>query len=167
MESWAKLSIADNTSTNHKIARLLNLCHVGCLNHLLNLDIKDWLKNDDELTKVVTVIEDVMKKSKTLKNAARLSEFTDLRPVLNNETIWSGIRLMIERFIHIRSQLIQVADDDRSDINFDRSLEFLKRCERYNKYMVQIDTVTKYLQTSKQPFELGRLAIDIMCKKIE
>jgi len=33
--------------------------------------------------------------------------------------------------------------------------------------MVKIDTITKYLQTSKQPFEIGCLTVDIMCEKLE
>jgi hypothetical protein len=36
--------IADNTSVNKKIARILELPHVGCTNHKFNLEVEDYLK---------------------------------------------------------------------------------------------------------------------------
>ena len=39
LEKWAVCAVADNTYTNHKVASLLGIPHVGCLNHLLNLNV--------------------------------------------------------------------------------------------------------------------------------
>ena len=39
LEKWAVCAIVDNCATNRKVARLLNLAHVGCVNHLFNLDV--------------------------------------------------------------------------------------------------------------------------------
>ena len=40
VEKWTICCIADNTSKNHIIARLLGLPHIDCLNHLLNLYVR-------------------------------------------------------------------------------------------------------------------------------
>lgn len=75
--------------------------------------------------------------------------------------------MIIKRFIRIRQELMRVADDKQSDIDNDITHAFLNWCNRYNTYMIQIDKVTKYLQTSCQPFELTRLAIDTLLTKIQ
>jgi hypothetical protein len=36
--------IADNTSVNKKIARILELPHVSCTNHKFNLEVEDYMK---------------------------------------------------------------------------------------------------------------------------
>jgi hypothetical protein len=43
---WVKASIADNTSTNLKVARLIGCPHVGCNNHKLNSDVELMVAND-------------------------------------------------------------------------------------------------------------------------
>ena len=110
LDEWVVCSIADNTSKNHKVARILNKAHVGCQKHLLNLDIRQWISGDRTLDELVESITSVMKQAKTLKNTAKLQKFTMLTPILNNKTRWSGIRLMLDQFICIRTELIAVAD---------------------------------------------------------
>lgn len=44
VKKWTMCYIADNKSTNHKLTHLVGLLHIGCLKHLLNLDIKQWVK---------------------------------------------------------------------------------------------------------------------------
>ena len=116
---------------------------------------------------LVESITGVMKDAKTLKNTAELSSFTHLKPIINNETRWSGIRLMLDRFIEIRTELIATADLEGSTIGINRSVQFLRKCKKYQVYMEQIDSVTKYLQTRCQSFETARLELDTMMKQVE
>ena len=51
---------------------------------MLNLDVKQWAKEDLILSDIIDEIGTVMKEAKTLKNAAKLSELTHLKPVLCN-----------------------------------------------------------------------------------
>ena len=60
--------IVDNTSTHQKIARLIKLHHIGCLNHLLDLDIKQWIIEDATSNDLVTNIAALIKEAKTLNN---------------------------------------------------------------------------------------------------
>ena len=166
VEKWTMCCIADNTSTNHKIARLLKLPHLGCLNHLLNLDVQDWIKDDNILNGIVSNIGELMKEAKTLKNSAKLAEFTHLKPVLDNKTRWSGVRMMLERFLRIRQELMSVADDEATTLTVDHGIVFFNRCKRYLSYMEQIDSVTKFLQNRVQPFEQARLAIENLIEKV-
>ena len=115
----------------------------------------------------MTTIGDLMKEEKTFKNAAKLAEFTRLKPVLNNETRWSGYRMMMERFVRIRQELISVADDEATTITVDHSIQFFNSYKKYLAYMDQIDSVTKFLQNRAQPFEQARLAIENLLDKLD
>lgn len=55
--------IVDNTSTNHKIARIFKKNHIECSNNLLNLDEKRWIDRDHNLNTLVCYVGIVMKKS--------------------------------------------------------------------------------------------------------
>ncbi|GFH44601.1 hypothetical protein CTEN210_01075 [Chaetoceros tenuissimus] len=167
IDDWCMCVIADNTSTNRKTARLLGLPHIGCLNHLLNLDINDWVKEDASLSELVEHLRKVMKEAKNLKNIGRLREFTHLAPYLNNATRWSGIRIMIERFLKIREALRQVAEDERTELQVDTSAAFADRCTKYLNYMVEIDSVTKKLQERCLPFCDGRIMLDDIASRVD
>ena len=41
LADWAKAAIADNTTINQKVYRLMGLPHVGCNSHKFNLDIEE------------------------------------------------------------------------------------------------------------------------------
>ena len=102
IKTWAKASTADNCATNSKLARLLGLPHVPCSNHLLNPDVKKWVKEDKALKNLIENIVRTMKQAKTQKNTTALSAETHLKLVLHNETRWSGIRSMLACFVRIR-----------------------------------------------------------------
>ena len=46
---FALAQVADSTALNPKIARLLEIIHVACRNHCLNLACRDMEKEDTEL----------------------------------------------------------------------------------------------------------------------
>ena len=64
IEKWAKASIADNCNVNVKVATIMELPHVGCSNHKLNLDINDWIESDSKLNET---IEDMKKDEYEMK----------------------------------------------------------------------------------------------------
>ena len=107
LEEWALCCIADNTLTNNKTARLLKITHVGCLNHLQNIDTQEWIMTTQDLKEVVDKIIKVMKEARTLKNRSILSESTELVALLPKITHWSSVRIMLDRFIKIYMELLQ------------------------------------------------------------
>ena len=80
---WAVCQIADNCSTNRRVAELMKLPHVGCLSHELHLDINGIVTKDKRLETVIESIHRTMKSSKTsLFNRALLRNVTSLSPVI-------------------------------------------------------------------------------------
>jgi hypothetical protein len=145
--NWAKASIADNASTNCKVASLLDLPHVGCNNHKLNLDIKEWMKIDLNLKNAISGVATTMKEAKlSLKNAAILSELTPLKPILCNKTRWSGKFQVLDRFLRIRPALIEAANHEDSDLDVNASPPFCQRVQKYHKPMQKLNEITVKIQ---------------------
>ena len=167
IKTWAKASTADNCATNSKLARLLGLPHVPCSNHLLNPDVKKWVKEDKALKNLIENIVRTMKQAKTQKNTAALSAETHLKLVLHNETRWSGIRSMLACFVRIRDQLIDVAETDGCELEVEESGLFVRRCKKYLLHKEQFDTVTKLLQTRLQPLNEARDLLEDIIKENE
>ncbi len=149
LTDWAKAAVADNTTTNRKTCRILGLPHVGCNNHKLNLDMESWVTADNELKETLEKIASTMKSAKnSLKNAAILSELTNLKPVLYNKTRWSGKFDTIDRFIRIRSDLITAANNIECDVEVEDGMNFLRTCEKYHRIMKRMNEITIKMQTS-------------------
>ncbi len=62
---WAVCQVADNCSTNRRIAELMELPRVGCLSHKLHLDINDMITKEKRLETVIVSIHRTMKSCKT------------------------------------------------------------------------------------------------------
>ena len=168
VSEWGKACIADNTSTNRKTAKILNLPHVGCNNHKLNLDIEDWAKQDVALLDVLNSIGMTMKSAKnSLKNAAILSELTPLKPVIYNKTRWSGKFDMLSRFLRIRCQLIQVAADEESNMHVNDSPMFLQSVKKFHRSMEVLNKVTIKLQQRCKTLSSCRVLLDYIIQKKE
>lgn len=77
---WVLCQLADNTNLNPKIARLLEIFHVGCKNHAVDLDVGDaltkkaeddpWQNNEivDTIDSVGLTIRDLRNKDKAAAN---------------------------------------------------------------------------------------------------
>jgi hypothetical protein len=50
---WVKAIIADNAQVNIKLCNLLHVPHIGCRNHLLALDLKDSIAEDQVLNDLI------------------------------------------------------------------------------------------------------------------
>ena len=161
IEKWAVCCIADNTTTNQKTAKLLKIPHVGCENHLLNLDVKDWIENDGVLHDIVMKLKNILKEARTLKNTSMLQSLTHLKALLPNETRWSSVKIMIERFIKIHQHLVDLENtSDTFDMQGAHSAAFLSKCEKYMVYMNEIDAITVAIQKKCMSFEEIRSMMD-------
>ena len=168
MEKWVVCTTADNCATNRKVARLSNLARVGCVNYLLNLDVQEWSKDDTILNHTVETLKAVMNNARTLKNQGILRTLTELKVILPYETRWSGVRLMIDWFLRIRRELSRMAEiSEIFALNDASGNTFRWKCERYHKYMIEIDDVTKELQTRSYTFEQSRSILDELISCVE
>ena len=137
LEKWVVCTTADNCATNRKVARLLNLAQVGCVNYLLNLDVQEWSKDDTILNHTVETLKAVMNNARTLKNQGILRTLSELKVILPYETRWSGVWLMIDRFLRIRRELSRMVEiSERFALNDASGNTFRRKCERYHKYMI-------------------------------
>ena len=89
---------------------------VPCANHLLNLDMKSYLTDEETVTTMIEQICEVMKQSKTLTNAAVLTRYTNYKSVLPNVTHWSSTELALARFVQVYDALVCTAEDCDSDL---------------------------------------------------
>ena len=73
LREWAVAATSDNAAVNLKLTKILGLQQIPCGNHLLNLDVKEFVKNDVVLNELVDSISDVMRQVKmSIKNTAVL-----------------------------------------------------------------------------------------------
>ncbi|KAG6961193.1 hypothetical protein JG688_00009223, partial [Phytophthora aleatoria] len=94
--------VADNCSSNLPL--------VGCASHRYNLAVNRYLAAyEPELA----TLNQLMVKLRHCNNAAKLSKFTDLKPIKRNVTRWSSTFEMVLRYKSIRDSIRQVeAVDD-------------------------------------------------------
>jgi hypothetical protein len=105
---WITNQTADSASVNLKLAKLMNIPHVNCENHLLNNEVKLWLanstieENDDNarsfgLSTVVKYIHRTMLDLKANKSHAALCSKMELAPTIGNETRWLSSHSMMTK----------------------------------------------------------------------
>eukprot|EP00171_Calliarthron_tuberculosum_P002931 IDg2931t1 len=165
---WTTCSIADNCAVNKRLAFLLNVPHVGCMSHKLNSEVKEMVQRDASLARTIDSIHETMTNCKRrLKNRAMLRNLTHLAPVTYNETRWSGIKQMLNRFVEIRQDLIAVADMDDATVSIDRGPRFEVRVKKYSKMLTEIDTVTLELQKRGATLSDCRYAVNILREVVE
>ena len=92
----------DNCNLNKAIANNIGVPLIGCASHRMNLAVKDYLKDSEDLLDKINIL---MKKLSTLKGAAALRRKTTLRAVTRNDTRWSSVFKMVERMIEIQPLL--------------------------------------------------------------
>lgn len=74
---------------------------------------------------------------------------------------------MLQRFLRIRDELIQVSDEDRSDVAINHIEAFKNKVTRYCKQLEQIGITTKYLQTRKLPPSHCQNSLDLLIAEIQ
>jgi hypothetical protein len=81
---------------------------IGCGSHKFNLAVVKWIKEQPNLTDIISKVAAVMKKASTLKVAAKLAklaQLTNYACVKANETRWSSTFNMVHRYFQIQPQL--------------------------------------------------------------
>lgn len=161
VHEWVLCQLADNCSVNKRIADLLEIPHVGCNNHKLNLEVRRMIDANSRIQGTIESIHKTMKSCKSgLKNRALLRNITDLCPVLNNQTRWSSIYQMLTRYNRIRDALIRVADSSESSLNMNRSSVFKSKALIYAKQFSEINVVTVELQKQGLSLSDARYILD-------
>ena len=167
-DEWCISQTADNCNLNHSIASKLNIAHVGCSSHKLNLDIEEMVRRDVQLKQCIESVHKTMSDCKTkIRNRAMLQNISSFTPILECKTRWSGKYLMLKRFTQIYDQLRQVAEDERSTVAMNLTSEFKSDTGRYCKMLRQLDDVTKFLQTDLLPLSDCRLALNTIAEAVD
>ena len=133
-ENWITNQTADSASVNLKLAKLLGVAHINCKNHLLNNEVKLWLKNstahDDDILgmmrnfgsgTVCKIIHNTLLDLKTNKNRALLRQTTDLSPTIGNETRWGSSHNMLYKWHAIEANCELASANDGATIVIKRS----------------------------------------------
>ena len=168
LNQWCTCLIADNTNLNCKIARLCGVPHIWCNSYKLNLEVNSMMNRHADLKSTISCIHDLMRAAKSgLKNAALLRNLTELRPVLNNETRWSGKFLMLQRFTKIRNELIDVSNNEDGSIPINVSIPFSNKVAKYAEILGEMDVVTRQLQKKGYTLADCRQDLDTLIEAVE
>ncbi|GMF21487.1 unnamed protein product [Phytophthora fragariaefolia] len=100
--------VAENYAVNRKVADLLEVHLVGYASHRLNLGAQLFMADHASL---LDKLQSLMRKN-----------FTDLRPVLSQETSWDSTYMMVKRFFAIQD-FIDTTDDDVAELMLTRHEE--------------------------------------------
>ena len=90
------------------------------------------VKNDISLSETVDSIHNTMVDCKSkLKNRAVLRSLTDLAPISQNATRWSGKYNMVTRFNRIRTELTAAADHQNTTVRINTTTSCKLQAQRY------------------------------------
>eukprot|EP00171_Calliarthron_tuberculosum_P022474 IDg22474t1 len=131
---WCVCFIGDNASVNLKLARISETPHVSCLSHKLNLELNQMASKHIDLGRTIDHVHDTMKSVKTrLKNSAVLRNLTDLRPVMHNQTRWSGKISMLKRYGEIHEELVEASNHTDAEIPIHGGAGFITKVNKYTR----------------------------------
>ncbi len=120
-------------------------------------------KNDENLENLISSVRKAMLEFKSKnKNRTMLKTLAKLGPILDSKTRWNGKYLMLKRFLEIREKMIEVSDQQYSNISIDRSLYFKNKVEKFVSQLSEINSVSLDLQTSGQSLSDCYQAVDIL-----
>ncbi|ETN06302.1 hypothetical protein PPTG_13659 [Phytophthora nicotianae INRA-310] len=88
-----KFIVGDNCSVNKRLANMMGVPLVGCASHRLQLAVRDYLTPHEDALEEIQIL---MRKPRTLKQAAKLRTKTPLMPVLRQATRWSSTFAMLK-----------------------------------------------------------------------
>jgi len=159
-DAWVACQTADNTATNLLAADEMGVPHVGCLGHLLNLEVNKWQKTDKKFNEAVEKIHRTMLKIKSSNlTSTQLRGLTSLVPKIHNATRWSSKYEMMKRWVRIRDELTQLSEAG-AGIGMETSVPFKERVEGLLAALEEVDQVTKDLQTHALSHYDGRTLLD-------
>ena len=98
-------------------------------------------------------------------NAAILRNLTDLRPVLDNKTRWSGKFFMVQRYCRIYDEIVAASLEDDSSINIS-SIASFSRARKLMGMLEEINSVTTALQEQHLSLGEGRKFLNELSRQI-
>ena len=165
-DSWCVAQICDNASVNRSIALKLGIKHIGCKSHQLALDVKEMLKTDTRSAELLEQVHQTMVSIKTKNsNAALLRNVTDLKPVLDNKTRWSGKYSMVDRYCQIYEEIVQASQEDNASIEISEAASIAK-ARKVRNMLAEINVVTVALQESMVSLAQGRRYLDELIRQV-
>lgn len=105
--------IGDNCNLNKCIAANIRVPLLGCASHKLALAVTDWIQSQNGLKEVISVLRRLMAELRFGKNAIRLANLTNYRPVWMNETRWSSCFEMLQRYVQLEPRVKTIAEVDQ------------------------------------------------------
>ncbi|ETP16151.1 hypothetical protein F441_09212 [Phytophthora nicotianae CJ01A1] len=90
--------VGDNCAVNKRLSNLMAVPLVGCASHRLNLAMREYLAPHKN---TLAEVQALMRKLRTLKQAAKLRKKTALQPVLRQDTRWSSTFTMLARYFRL------------------------------------------------------------------
>ena len=163
VDEWVTNQTADSCSVNLKVARLLDIPHVNCENHLLNNQVKcnvsmtvDENVEDDETYGVGTVLNIIHKTMKEIKGSIKISaalrKKTHLAPTIGNDTRWSSHANMLNKYWKISEPLKLLSLDKTVKCSMPPFGPAFDEAAKTAMLQFQdIDAITKVLQTRLLP----------------
>jgi hypothetical protein len=148
--------IGDNCSVNKKLADLVKKPMIGCHSHRFNIGVNAFLAPYEGL---LSKLDAIMARLRTLKEAAKLRSKTDYSAVLRNATRWSSTYSMVKRYMII-SAFIDVADVDLADVLLSPAEQL--QVSNLLEHLKDLNSVTLKLQVQGFTMSEARLALDMI-----
>lgn len=126
-----------------------------------------WLISHADLSTLSSVHKTLVEAKYRLQNAVVLRNLTYLKPVIHNQTLWSGKAAILTRFTCIRAELIEASIDANSEMTVDSTSYFGNKVEKYSKMLNVINAVCKYLQKKGQTLAVCHDDLDIIIQAVE
>ena len=108
-----------------------------------------------------------MIQGKELKNSAVLRTLTDLQPEIHNETRWSGKCKILQKWIRIKIDLIEVSPHQDSNIDINDSTAYKYRVTEFTKWMKEGNVITIYMQKKYITLEECYSVLDLFSQTVE
>ncbi|KAJ8571855.1 hypothetical protein ON010_g4978 [Phytophthora cinnamomi] len=108
--------------------------------HRLNLAVREYLESHDS---VLEEVQQLMRKLRTLKQAAKLRAKTPMAAVPRQDTRWSSTFWMLKRYFRLREF---ISDDDEELSDFLPSRSAHRKLEALLASLQDVESVSKHLQ---------------------
>ena len=94
----------------------MTFSHYRCAAHMLNLGVKNGLKEVDysvtKARKIMNIIKNSTRLCDSLRAFCKLKDIKYLKPILNTETRWNSTFYMLKRFKVLEPALVLLVADD-------------------------------------------------------
>jgi hypothetical protein len=172
---WITNQTCNSASVNMLLSKILGIPHINCENHLLNNEVKLWLRNSTaevvdrgahsfRAGTVCKVICECMVDLKNNKHYAIPCKQTDLAPTIGVETRWASAGNMMNKCAKIKDNIAKASLDEEANIQVPpTSHSFTKAVTKTTGTLKDINSVDVGLQTCmaklSQCEELQRILI--------